>query len=144
MREFFNGWRRKVGVATLVWACVFAAAWVRSFSIRDFIPLPKLRTAALATESGCLVLLRETEAVLISEVPGLDVIWENVDGIENPMNPMPPVATMVASAYFEKAGSIPYWSLVLPLTLLSGWLLLSKPRLATPMKPSEPALGEAP
>lgn len=144
MRDFFRGWKRKVGCVTLVLACAFAATWVRSFSVQDFIPLPKLRTAALATESGCLVLLRETEAVLLSEVPGLDVIWANVDGIENPMNPMPPVATMVASAYFEKAGSIPYWSLVSPLTLLSGWLLLRKPRSATPMKPSEPALGEAP
>ncbi len=29
-------------------------------------------------------------------------------------------------------GLIPYWSLVLPLTLLSAWLLLSKPRQTKP------------
>lgn len=30
MREFFNGWRRKVGRITLVMVCVFAGVWVRS------------------------------------------------------------------------------------------------------------------
>ncbi len=27
MREFFNGWRRKVGVATLLMACVLMGFW---------------------------------------------------------------------------------------------------------------------
>src|SRR4051812_32510505 len=27
MREFFKGWRRKIGVVTLAMACVFAALW---------------------------------------------------------------------------------------------------------------------
>jgi hypothetical protein len=31
-------------------------------------------------------------------------------------------------AYDVKYWSIPYWSIVTPLTLLSGWLLLSKQR----------------
>ena len=30
MGEFFKGWRRKVGVLTLLIACVFAAGWIRS------------------------------------------------------------------------------------------------------------------
>ena len=30
MREFFKPWRRKIGVVTLVMACVLMAGWVRS------------------------------------------------------------------------------------------------------------------
>jgi len=30
MRDFFKGWRRKIGVLTLGLACAFAAAWIRS------------------------------------------------------------------------------------------------------------------
>jgi len=30
MGESFKGWRRKIGVVTLVMACAFAAAWNRS------------------------------------------------------------------------------------------------------------------
>jgi hypothetical protein len=37
-----------------------------------------------------------------------------------------------------KAVTVPYWSLVLPLTLLSAWLILVKPRKA------KPAIGSAP
>lgn len=35
MMEFFRGWRRKVGVCTLVVACLATAGWVRSLSVRD-------------------------------------------------------------------------------------------------------------
>src|ERR1700750_278191 len=39
MREFFLGWRRRIGVATLVLACVFLAGWVRSFVVNDQISI---------------------------------------------------------------------------------------------------------
>jgi len=35
MGDFFKGWRRKAGCVTLVMACTFAAAWVRSFIVED-------------------------------------------------------------------------------------------------------------
>src|SRR5262245_25775563 len=37
MREFFKGWKRKLGVVTLGLACAFAAGWVRSYSEFDKI-----------------------------------------------------------------------------------------------------------
>jgi len=41
MGEFFYGWKRMVGVLTLVMACVFAAGWVRSLmSIQDLLTIP--------------------------------------------------------------------------------------------------------
>ena len=35
MREFFKGWRRKVGCGLLVMACVIFGAWMRSGSVED-------------------------------------------------------------------------------------------------------------
>ena len=35
MREYFKGWRRKVGCVCLVLGCGLALAWLRSFSSRD-------------------------------------------------------------------------------------------------------------
>ena len=40
--------------------------------------------------------------------------------------------------YDEGYGSVPYWSLVLPLTLLSAWLILAKPRKAKAATGSTP------
>jgi hypothetical protein len=37
MLEFFKGWRRKAGCMTLVLACVFACGWVRSLYVIDSI-----------------------------------------------------------------------------------------------------------
>src|SRR5437764_781766 len=74
MREFFKPCRRKLGMVTLGLACVFAAGWVRSLSVDDFIQLPTVQTMAVGTEPGCLLLFREAEAVLISEVPGLEIV----------------------------------------------------------------------
>ena len=41
MSDFFRGWRRRAGCVTLVMACVFAAAWLRSVvSPTDIIMAP--------------------------------------------------------------------------------------------------------
>src|SRR5579863_9508898 len=37
MREFFRGWKRKVGLVVLAIACLFVGGWVRSLSTVDFI-----------------------------------------------------------------------------------------------------------
>ena len=38
---------------------------------------------------------------------------------------------------------VPYWSVVIPLTLLSAFLLLTKPHQSTPKKCTEPTTEEA-
>ena len=35
MGEFFRGWRRKIGMLTLMLALVFMGGWVRSLVVRD-------------------------------------------------------------------------------------------------------------
>jgi len=37
MGEFFHGWRRRIGLVTLMVACVFTAGWVRSLGACDQI-----------------------------------------------------------------------------------------------------------
>lgn len=39
MAEFFSGWKRKVGVATLVLACLLAIGWLRSLDRTDRITI---------------------------------------------------------------------------------------------------------
>ena len=40
MREFFHGWRRKVGCVTSLMALAFTAGWVRSCTSTDFVIIP--------------------------------------------------------------------------------------------------------
>jgi hypothetical protein len=35
MGDFLMGWRRKIGLVTLMLALVLSAGWVRSFNVRD-------------------------------------------------------------------------------------------------------------
>ena len=92
MGEFFNGWRRKVGVVTLIIACLFTAFWLATleteFPILDF---------DLGTDEGNLTI----RVQLWFDPPMIDI---------------------------DYCWKIPYWSIVLPLTLLSALLLLSRPR----------------
>src|SRR5436190_957332 len=37
MREFFKPWRRKMGVLTLMLACVFTGLWLRSTVVHDSV-----------------------------------------------------------------------------------------------------------
>lgn len=65
MREFFQGWRRKAGLLTLLVACLFMTGWVRSLVVQDRIEFTKFTglakkdnwLAGVATEGQSLVLL---------------------------------------------------------------------------------------
>jgi len=65
MREFFRGWRRKVGVMTLLMACVFMGGWLRSLITTDSVDLPingKLGTdtiSAIVTHTGMVDLFSD-------------------------------------------------------------------------------------
>jgi hypothetical protein len=145
MREFFRGWKRKLGVVTLGLACVFAAGWVRSFRTEDsfFYQIGPYVTDSLFSISGSVGWRRDDDSVcdivparenfgfqsrrsvgrqflMYSEVErwhwkwrwcGLGRAW----GAAN-------------SGGDAEILILPYWSIILPLTLLSACLLLSKPR----------------
>ena len=105
MGEFFKGWRRKVGVLTLVMACMFMAVWIRSSLVIDKI----------ANDFG-----------------GHEKLVEMLQGDESGMSRLITIWRVS-----------PVW-IILPLSLLSAWLLLGKPRQSNQKRitDSTPAVGQ--
>ena len=135
MSEFFKGWRRKIGGVTLVLACVFAAGWMRSWVTYD----------AVAYRIGGRYNVIESELG--------DVLWSACDeerswqeiGWKSCGRRDPKMAFMVHATISMRymatnvsALTLDYRMIVLPLTLVSAFLLLSKPRQSTSKKTSEP------
>lgn len=84
MREFFSGWKRKMGCLTLLIACLFAAAWVRSQRTVDVIQIligdrsadtveMSARPSPMFEGSG----FREPSAHTFASIPG-GIMWEKL------------------------------------------------------------------
>jgi len=101
---YFKPWRRKIGMITLVLACLSAAGWARSISVEDVFSFGGRQ---LRSHSG-----------LIEEFVDTSIDLTDFFGQIR--------TTRVRVTYWR----VPYWSIVVPLTLLSAYLLLSKPRVA--------------
>ena len=134
MREFFEGWRRKVGCVTLVMACVFAAGWVRSFRVEDGISFPTgdPNIGALVSVNGEIGLIQWYDD---------DNLWPDGAVPQVASTPFPPATPTSLGTWIwcccglgvkgwleHRYYVISYWSIVIPLTLLSAYLLLWKPR----------------
>ena len=151
MGEFFKLWRRKFGVVTLVTACVFMGGWVRSYTTTDILRVctGKKRVDEFNSDFSRLAWVR----------------WENYQSIPafysseeaNELDLFHCYGIPCQSHWCEfKYGSekyehgsftrvmwmIPYWSVIVPLTLISFWLLLSKPNASTQKRITEPISDE--
>ena len=171
MGEFFRGWRRKIGLLTLLMACVFAAGWVRSqYKCDNFVRRNAQWRDCIVSVDGRLMLHR---TVPLNEGPGYIRLFGNefewtsrdvssvagfeldADGKRPPFNAFDRLdhvlwrldwAGFTFGASLKKPSLvrrldlvlIPYWSIVVPLTLLSAFLLLWKPRKSTSKKNPEP------
>ena len=137
MGEYFNPWRRKIGVATLLIACAFAAGWVRSLIVEDFIGNSwysrngAIEHVVYLSEARLLVLHVDESGNEISSVE------ESVSALQEQL-PTAGAGQRIPSPGIKETTerSIPYWSIVVPLTLLTVWLLLSNPK---PPKRIQPA-----
>jgi hypothetical protein len=161
MREFFKPWRRKFGVATLAVACVFAVGWVRSLTLSDYITVPfgTIGSGLLISDDGCFICTWSTspgDAIAdwqtgqVSDVEHLGPVeyppeFEDVEFPSDDEPEKPRILDWLTQSFrgmsFQRVGSdehwlAPYWPFVVTLTLVSGYLILSKPR---PAKPTEPA-----
>lgn len=110
MSGYFKPLRRKIGVLTLVLACVFAIGWIDSL-----------------TQFRSLYFVDWKRSVIwqaLSRDAKLAVEGKRFDHTNSPtfLYNNGPVETHV------DLGGVPYSSIVIPLTLLSAYLLLSKPR----------------
>lgn len=158
MREYFRGWKRKTGCLTLALACVFMAGWVRSHSVHDALVIPTGKHSSIQIISACRCFVLLAAGITGSTPNTFEYTWQSKPcqhnrtmlrietclrtpaqslsrrietGIE--INGILPSAgdfrlDDVSASYY----GISYWYLILPMTLVSAYLLLSKPR---PKKP---------
>lgn len=162
MGDFFRGWRRKLGCLMLVLACVVMAWWVRGFSVEDIIQFGK------PSNPGDRFVYSPVQNIVFSSYEGISWVNDETTDDSNlgwipgwgasPIKPHGAFGTLVkgeilwrwelcgfdfcyasrSSHILRSRWTIPYWSLTLPLTLISFWLLLTKHRKPIPEKLSEP------
>jgi hypothetical protein len=170
MRAVFRGWRRKSGVLTLLMACAFTGLWARSDETSDVFGFPIINGMQHSIESTCegIRSIRSTPLPRTSSIgwvlkkiadrdrnprrESVNDFWEYFDvdwrwdwaGFHFGGGKLKPFFLAFAKLDSGKAecSQIPYWSIVTPLTLLSAWLLLSKPR--TPNPKAEACADESP
>lgn len=145
MGEFFRGWRRKIGCLTLVMACMLATAWVRSFRFEDayFYPNGPYITDSLFSSAGTVGLRRDDESVWDIQSDDRDYGFRSRPCVGRRFGLHADVREWrwawqwcgfgCASGGDSSGGeariwALPYWSIVIPLTLLSAYLTLWKPR----------------
>ena len=142
MGDFFHGWRRKIGVVTLVITCVFAAGWVRSFGLTDLVHAAFSSQSCIFVESSEQTIGIGMERVNPVRTWHILPVWETTPS--SGIKPLDNIQHFKWNAQWHDFGiggnyeyypdnllleaQAPYWFTVIPLTLLSAWLLLSKPR----------------
>ena len=163
MREFFRGWRRKAGLVTLAMACLLMAGWMRSFVIEDEIFIVFNNHSNYKLFSGCGGVACQRNFYLPEPDDAMQVSgWESMDLSDRASNQ---IEALLDDTYDDDSGWLwnrgwvfigrgleldnygttaswilfSYSLLVLPLTLISAWLLLIKPRPAKSAKESSRA-----
>jgi len=167
MGEFFKPWRRKLGLLTLMMACVLMSGWVRSLRTMNY-------TVIRFGDDSLVQLISRDQALAVRRIKSnLSVNMLSVDrvllmGFQAPrgnstgnlaINVDPTTRAAEGSTFhwimksygFEIGdcsdqqfplqifvARIPYWSIVIPLTTLSAYLLITKPRISTQKKNKEP------
>jgi hypothetical protein len=153
MREFFRGWRRKFGVMTLVMACLFGLEWLRGQSTVDLIQFTTGNRTwqEWAFSDGIIRYWAiKAEDVPKETIPNVirwksyDLFWGMFDKhgdqqllrwLENRHKPYegPIRDWKIPCSLF-----IRFWTIIIPLLLLSVFLLFSKPPPHKPQTPPEP------
>lgn len=166
MGEYFRGWKRKLGAVTLLLACAFIVVWISLLdgSIRHQYLWQTSETSA------CRILVGKTQIMFDSASASLPLfvfagfnsnqlyavrLDQHGQALNYPAQTDSEMNWSLRLAGFAtgecsqdkrfefhyKTWRVPYWSIILPLTALSAWLLLSKRR--QPKVIDQPREGEA-
>ena len=141
MGEFFKGWRRKFGVVTLVMACGFMLFWARSF---DEGAIFWFRTSShwwefVGSMHGLLIFGSKHDPVIQSFSSRWTIIPSSNEWLDNwwiaewrwsGFSSCESLRIADQPSVVARMWTLPYWFIVLPLTMLSTYLLLTKPRAA--------------
>lgn len=148
MREFFKGWRRKAGVVLLMLAIAFTVGWARSSFITDEIDLGCSRQidVQVGSHQGTLfAIVRDTSsspfAIRSRRHHSIRPMGDPIDWSEGNYYTSDRDLQWCGFRFAKVTGyqeppdefdfwAISYLSIVLPLTLISAFLILWKPRKA--------------
>ncbi len=148
MGDFFHGWRRKLGVVALLMACLITTAWVRSLRVEDRLVFFSAKNAlqSLHAWNGAVSWTSfygktESDSVVLTKAFRNWSTFPAFTGLVRYeryflwLGVFP--ACEVSSAGMQGAMClVSYWSIVVPLMLLSGYLLICQPQ------PRRPTLSE--
>ena len=152
MSAFFKGWKKKIGVLTLVMACLAMAGWMRSLAVQDQICFRSRKHTMEFLQSfknsiSWHHFYNDSEAgpLLLSKCYNKWDAFPRFTDIRMSGDSdyfgfvMRTFSSNQANGYLLQ---IPYWSLVLPLTALAAYLLLKKPKTSTQKKTAHPTANE--
>ena len=134
---YFKPWRRKIGVLTLVMALALMGLWLRSLSKLDSVALNGSPWQYVVSSGfGQLHIWQTSHQVGLEPMRiAFGEKLKNVEGYNYQLG-------FIRLCFMSSGNSdevvrlcfIPFWVIVIPLTLLSAYLLLSKPSKSTQMK----------
>ena len=106
MHTFFHGWRRKAGVATLGFAVVVTAAWVRSLVMGDVFYLGEFE---FISQNG------QFSGIYAPGSPPFPQHHISIPLADNP-------------GFVHFSSCVNYWPFAITLVAISAYLILWKPR----------------
>lgn len=145
MNGYFRPLRRRLGVFTLAMACVLAVVWLLGRDRVDFVTLNFLgHRWNVVTGCGSVQIVSGWLSSQSVEYIGLnppEAITQTLVISQQPLNDMAfrmswlkwtativLIRTTLDNVHGNVVTPVPYWSIVIPLTMLSVYMLLSKPR----------------
>ena len=158
MGEFFRGWKRKNGCLALVLACVSMSLLMRGETYHDTLSIPCGANTKAELSSVHGYLLFDSEATE-EKAFWNSLTWRSLFCCDRSMYLFYLDKSVgwrfqcFAIGIYKQEGHyklnrriafvrrtvfVSYWSIVVPLTLISAWLLLSKPRPHDSQSPRQP------
>jgi hypothetical protein len=164
MGSYFNGWKRKAGIVVLILACIFMAGWFRSFRGTDYLyyyPSSIVKQECMSNRGSLRWERSEDARHIVPQDQQWRLRWSYIPfappkdtdffigevtvryGDEKPSETIWQCCGIEVGEYQLKttSGTVRrnYWQVaylwcVLPLTLLSAWQLLSRPKQLRPRK----------
>lgn len=146
MRDVFKGWRRKVGCVTLLLALAIAGLYIRSRVVEDILVYRQDAIIGLSTGPHGLSWSRYTPWIPDSGSPAS---WDYAQDLVSSASKRDRYDGYLVVWRWQWEGfdfgerqeehytkqlidwTIPHWSVFIPLTLLSAYLILWKPRQRT-------------
>lgn len=138
MHSFFHGWRRKTGFVTLVMALAFVGGWIRSLSVTDSwqFPVGNRWHVGFVSHGG------QFSCGWDNLEEAMSYEWRSFEWRKSVAYQFHNIRFDFSGGKAPKCGGgkpsqlmISYWSITLPLTLLSAYLLLvpstKQPRIAS-------------